>query len=141
MNATNFVGLVTVAIAVVFIRRALQRTTPSSAPLIWAWARSRLDPSLTVRLTARRIDRDVAKAAIRHDFRWPSLSQGLVGLAARRLPEAMTDAEKERWRREMRADVASLPGRHRLPVAFNAWRKGAPQMPVGNERAPRSAVK
>lgn len=69
----------------------------------------------------------------------PSLSRGLLRLAERRLPDALSSAEKERWTQEMRADVASLPRRKRLRVAFNAWRKGAAGIPTGPENTPRSA--
>ena len=65
----------------------------------------------------------------------PSPSQGLLSLAERRLPEQLSSAEKQRWAQEMRADVASLPRRRRLKVAYRAWRKGAPKMPVGTDLA------
>lgn len=72
--------------------------------------------------------------------RLPSLSNGLVGLAIRRLPGSMDPENKKRWADEMLADVGSVPGRLvRLRVAFNIWRKGAPEIPAGQGEAPRRA--
>jgi hypothetical protein len=76
----------------------------------------------------------------RQPLRLPSISQLMVRGAVRRLPAAMSDAEKVRWGREMREDVASISSRRgRLRCAYGAWRKGAPGMPVGGAGAPRSA--
>lgn len=72
-------------------------------------------------------------------IRLPSLSGGLLKLAERRLPRELSEPDRERWAAEMRADVASLPRWRRLKVAFNAWRKGAPNIPTGAANAPRSA--
>jgi hypothetical protein len=72
-------------------------------------------------------------------LRAPSLSQGLVKLAERRLPREMGAVEKQRWGQEMRADVASQPFRKRLLIAFNAWRKGASKIPVGAGSTARPA--
>ncbi|HEX5929423.1 MAG TPA: hypothetical protein VFY48_08520 [Solirubrobacterales bacterium] len=70
----------------------------------------------------------------------PSLSRWFVNGAVRRLPDELSDAERERWAEEMRADVASVKGRiKRLRCAYRLWRKGAPEMPVGSPEAPRSA--
>jgi len=73
--------------------------------------------------------------------RRPSASRLLLGFAVRRLPESMSEEEKERWVQEMGADAASIPRRRfrRIRFAFNLWRKGAPQMPVGEEPAARPA--
>jgi hypothetical protein len=73
------------------------------------------------------------------ELRLPSISQGMVGLAERRLPKTLSVAERQRWGEEMRADVASLPRWKRFWTAFNIWRKGAPKIPVGAESAARSA--
>lgn len=67
----------------------------------------------------------------------PSISGWLVSAAVQRLPATMGEQEKGRWEEEMRADVASVPRRRRLVVAFMIWRKGAPAMPTGSELAPR----
>ncbi len=70
----------------------------------------------------------------------PSLSQWFVNGAIRRLPDELSDAERERWAEEMKADVASVQGRiRRLRCAVRIWRKGAPEMPVGSPETPRSA--
>jgi hypothetical protein len=70
-----------------------------------------------------------------------SASRLLLGFAVRRLPESMTEEEKERWVREMSADAAGISRRRlrRFRFAFNVWRKGAPQMPAGEEPAARPA--
>ncbi len=69
----------------------------------------------------------------RRRLRLPSPSQWLVGAATRRLPKEMDPARRKRWAKEMGADVANLPRRSRLLYAFNIWRKGAPEMPVGRD--------
>jgi hypothetical protein len=71
-------------------------------------------------------------------FRLPSLTRGFLKLAAKRLPAELSKSERDRWEREMKADVASLPRWRRLFTAFNAWRKGAPNIPTARESAPRS---
>jgi hypothetical protein len=69
-----------------------------------------------------------------------SVSQWLVDGAVRRLPKGLSDAERERWAEEMKADVASVGGRlKRLRCALRIWRRGAPEMPVGSPETPRSA--
>jgi hypothetical protein len=97
-----------------------------------------------VRHEVRRINQELNEYAGIGFGRWPrmsrlSLVRGLLRLAERRLPRQMDEAERERWSREMRADVASLPRHRRLRVAFNIWLKGAPKMPVGAGVAARSA--
>jgi hypothetical protein len=73
----------------------------------------------------------------------PSISNGLLGLAIRRLPGEMTAEERCRWTEEMKADMGSVRNRvARLLYAFNLWRRGVPAMPpqMGSS-APRRASK
>ena len=128
--AAGLLALLVIAILTRFLRAALydliEQIGRDTLRSFFAW------------LTARKNERRFSNGRARQ-WRIPSLSQGLVGLAERRLPSQMTSAERERWGREMRADVASLPRRRRLRAAFNIWRKGAPGMPVAADGAPRSA--
>jgi hypothetical protein len=69
-----------------------------------------------------------------------TMSSRLLGLAVRRLPGGMAEAEKDRWEEEMAADLAAVGGPlRRLLFALRLWRTGAPGLEATGEAAPRSA--
>lgn len=72
--------------------------------------------------------------------RRPSLTNFLLTAACHRLPAGMSEPERERWIEEMSADVVRNKSLwRRWPYAFGIWRRGAPEMPVGDEALPRTA--